>query len=144
LLCEFLEQFRDLADRPDVQCGHAIRDNACDGHFHAVRDLQHHDQFTEHRREAGKDPAPALEEIANLPLEKRYTWRVVSALKWAFADFDSACITVDLKSLKEEDRTKLAEALQFRPHQFCLMLKAILGKDMMERVMLSAVREAKG
>jgi len=34
-----------------------------------------------------KDVAPAVEEITALPLEKRYTWRVASALKWAFADF---------------------------------------------------------
>jgi hypothetical protein len=30
----------------------------------------------------------ALEVIRDLPLEKRYTWRVFSALKWAFADFE--------------------------------------------------------
>ena len=30
----------------------------------------------------------ALQVVRDLPLEKRYTWRVFSALKWAFADFD--------------------------------------------------------
>jgi hypothetical protein len=30
----------------------------------------------------------ALEVVRDLPLEKRYTWRVFSALKWAFADFE--------------------------------------------------------
>ena len=34
-----------------------------------------------------KDVGPAIKEITALPLEKRYTWRVASALKWAFADF---------------------------------------------------------
>ena len=30
----------------------------------------------------------ALQVIRDLPLEKRYAWRVFSALKWAFADFE--------------------------------------------------------
>jgi hypothetical protein len=30
--------------------------------------------------------------VAELPLEKRYVWRVASTLKWAFADYDSANI----------------------------------------------------
>src|SRR5699024_6302421 len=38
---------------------------------------------------SGTDPTVAMEELAALPLEKRYTWRIASALKWAFADFDS-------------------------------------------------------
>jgi hypothetical protein len=29
-----------------------------------------------------KDVGPAIQEITALPLEKRYTWRVASALKW--------------------------------------------------------------
>ena len=36
----------------------------------------------------GKDTGPAIEELTALPLEKRYTWRVASALKWAFGDLD--------------------------------------------------------
>jgi len=31
-----------------------------------------------------KDVGPAIEKITALPLEERYTWRVASALKWAF------------------------------------------------------------
>jgi len=34
------------------------------------------------------DPAAALAAIRRLPLERRYVWRVASALKWAFADCD--------------------------------------------------------
>ena len=29
------------------------------------------------------DPSPELEAIRQLPLEKRYVWRIASALKWA-------------------------------------------------------------
>ena len=38
----------------------------------------------------GVDVKSHLEEISKLPLEKRYAWRVASALKWSFADFDDA------------------------------------------------------
>jgi len=31
------------------------------------------------------DPAPELDAIRQLPLEKRYVWRVASALKWGLA-----------------------------------------------------------
>jgi hypothetical protein len=34
----------------------------------------------------GKDATATVEALAALPLEKRYVWRVASALKWAFAD----------------------------------------------------------
>ncbi len=33
------------------------------------------------------DVDAALREIAALPLDQRYVWRVASALKWGFADF---------------------------------------------------------
>jgi hypothetical protein len=33
----------------------------------------------------GADPTPQLETIRQLPLEKRYVWRIVSALKWGFS-----------------------------------------------------------
>jgi hypothetical protein len=34
----------------------------------------------------GQDTSPALGALAALPLEQRYVWRVVSALKWALCD----------------------------------------------------------
>src|SRR5215813_6780014 len=36
----------------------------------------------------GRDVATALREIASLPLEERYVWRIASALKWALVDFN--------------------------------------------------------
>lgn len=39
----------------------------------------------------------ALQVLRDLPLEKRYTWRVFSALKWALADFDDECVKLDLQ-----------------------------------------------
>jgi hypothetical protein len=35
------------------------------------------------------DPSPELEAIRQLPLERRYVWRVASALKWGLADCES-------------------------------------------------------
>ena len=47
----------------------------------------------------GRDVATALREIASLPLEERYVWRIASALNWllsistrqAFARISSRC-----------------------------------------------------
>jgi hypothetical protein len=38
-----------------------------------------------------------LEVIRDLPLEKRYVWRVFSALKWAFADFEDEYVMLNLQ-----------------------------------------------
>jgi hypothetical protein len=37
----------------------------------------------------GQDTMLHLTALAELPLEERYVWRVVSALKWAFCDLDT-------------------------------------------------------
>ena len=38
----------------------------------------------------GWDTGSAIAALTALPLEKRYVWRVASALKWAFADSETA------------------------------------------------------
>ena len=48
------------------------------------------------------DPSPELEAIRQLPLDKRYVWRVASVLKWGFADFDSLNVTADKKAAAAE------------------------------------------
>ena len=93
--------------------------------------------------QARQDPKPALLEISQMPLEKRYLWRVVSALKWAFADFDDLSAAVDCKTLSREDLDKIESLLQKRPLQFCLLLKALYGSEKMERIMSNAIEEAK-
>lgn len=42
-----------------------------------------------------EDVGPAVEAITALPLEKRYTWRVASALKSVFADFENLSVVAD-------------------------------------------------
>jgi hypothetical protein len=66
----------------------------------------------------GKDAGPAIEAITGLPLDKRYVWRVASALKWAFTDFDTLNVEADRQTLSAEDRRRLVELLEHRPLQF--------------------------
>src|ERR1039458_7288142 len=63
----------------------------------------------------GADVGPAMREIADLPLEKRYVWRGASALKWGFADFDDVNVRVDKETLTPEGFAKVLELLQYRP-----------------------------
>jgi hypothetical protein len=91
----------------------------------------------------GGDVDPPLREIAGLPLEKRYVWRVASALKWGFADFDDWSVIADQRTLQPEDSAKVMQLLRFRPIQFCMFLKALVGAEEMERVMNYAITAAK-
>jgi hypothetical protein len=84
-----------------------------------------------------------VQKIAQLPLEKRYVWRVAFALKWAFADFDDLPVLADRDTLAPEDRQKVMMSLNDRPIQFCLFLKALLGQDVTEQMMAKAVKIAK-
>jgi hypothetical protein len=72
------------------------------------------------------DPTSAVEAIRQLPLEKRYVWRVASALKWAFADCDDLSVGADKQTLTPEDFAKVIELLKFRPMQFCIFLEALV------------------
>jgi hypothetical protein len=91
----------------------------------------------------GKDTGPAIEELAALPLEKRYVWRVASALKWAFADCETMNVEADRKTLSHEELLRLRELLKPRPLQFCLFLSALFGEKEMEALMISAIRNAR-
>jgi hypothetical protein len=57
------------------------------------------------------DLAVELEAIRQLPLEKRYVWRVASALKWGFADFDDLGVEADKRTLTPEDFAKVMDLL---------------------------------
>jgi hypothetical protein len=92
----------------------------------------------------GSDGTAEMEALRQLPLEKRYVWRVASALKWAFADFDDLPTEADRQTLMPEDLVKVMDLLKFRPMQFCIFLKALVGADAMQRIMVEAIRVAKG
>jgi hypothetical protein len=91
----------------------------------------------------GADPTPELEAIRRLPLEQRYVWRVASALKWGFADFDTVNVDADRRTLTPEDFAKLLDLVKLRPTQFCMFLKALVGAEEMEKMMVQAIGVAK-
>src|SRR5436853_4506986 len=66
----------------------------------------------------GGDGKAELEAISKLPLERRYCWRISSALKWGFADFDDVAVAADRDTLNPEDFAKVMDLLKFRPIQF--------------------------
>ncbi len=65
----------------------------------------------------------ALHVLRDLPLEKRYTWRVFSVLKWALADFDDECLKLDLPYIPETKRAEMLKELQIRLLQFEMLVK---------------------
>lgn len=91
-----------------------------------------------------KDVQPAIKQITALPLEERYTWRIASALKWAFADFENLSIVADRRTLCQEDLDKLVGLIRIRPLQFCMFLAALFGEDRMEEIMSLSVQQVKG
>jgi hypothetical protein len=66
----------------------------------------------------------AFRVIRDLPLEKRYTWRVFSALKWAFADFEDEYVALDLPHIPEPTRSEMTEELELRLQQLRMLLQA--------------------
>jgi hypothetical protein len=90
-----------------------------------------------------KAVGPAVEAITALPLEERYTWRVASALKWAFADFENLNVVADRRTLGQEDLDKLVDLLRVRPLQFCMFLAALFGEDRMEKLISASVEQVK-
>jgi hypothetical protein len=55
-----------------------------------------------------------MEALAAKPVEQRYTWRIASGLKWAFADFENLSIVADRRTLCQEDLDKLVDLLRHR------------------------------
>lgn len=84
-----------------------------------------------------------LRVIREMPLERRYIWRVASALKWAFADFDTVNVRVDKDTLSDQDLTTVLKMLEVRPIQFCMFLRALIGPVQMGRIMAEAIKAAK-
>ena len=89
------------------------------------------------------DPSPEQEAIRQLPLEKRYIWRVASALKWGLADCESLSVEADRQTLTPEDFARVMDLLKFRPMQLALMLKVLVGEEEIVRIMVQPVAVAK-
>jgi len=91
----------------------------------------------------GRDTAPLVEALAALPLEDPYSWRVTSALKWAFCDLETENLIADLDTLSAADVKKLIEPLQMRTFQFSIFLLTLLGEEAGEHLILQALKGAK-
>ena len=90
----------------------------------------------------GESTEEAEREIAALPLEKRYVWRILFALGAAFAGFDSEMVQLDRATLSKQDRERIVDSVRLRPLQFCLFLRALLGPENMRELMSGAAEEA--
>jgi hypothetical protein len=66
----------------------------------------------------------AFQVVRDLPLERRYTWRVFSALKWAFADFEDEYVALDLPHIPEATRSDMTKELELRFQQLQMLLQA--------------------
>ena len=66
-----------------------------------------------------------------------------SALKWGLADCDDLSVKADRQTLTEEDFAKVLDLLKFRPNQFCIVLRALLGAEEMQRLMVEAIGVAR-
>ncbi len=88
----------------------------------------------------GQDSEPYRAALAALPLEDRYSWRVVSALKWAFCDLETENVAADLSTLSAEDIKSVTESLALRAMQFSLFASALLGEKAAEQIMLQAIK----
>ena len=66
-----------------------------------------------------------------------------SGVETGFADFDGVNVETDRATISQDDLEKVLNLLQFRPIQFCLFLKALVGAEQMERMMVEAIAVAK-
>jgi hypothetical protein len=94
-------------------------------------------------RITGRGREEAAKAIADLPLERRYIWRIASSLKRAFVDFDRSRIRADLSAMNAEDFDNAVGLIERRPVQFALLLRTVFGAEEMERVLLEAIDIAK-
>jgi hypothetical protein len=85
------------------------------------------------------DTTAEMEALRQLPIEKRYVWRLASALKWAFADLETESVNADKETLTPEDFGMVMELLRFRPMQFCIFLAAVVGVEELQRIMVQAI-----
>ena len=88
---------------------------------------------------SGRDTGPALAALAALPLEQRYVWRVISALKWGLCDLDTESVAADVETLSEQELKTVAEPLALRAMQLSLFIKALVGEKAAREIILRAL-----
>ena len=68
---------------------------------------------------------------------------MASALKWAFADFDTVNVRVDKDTLSDQDLTTVLRMLELRPIPFCMFLRALVGPVRMGEMMVEPIKTAR-
>ncbi len=91
----------------------------------------------------GKVTRSAVEKVAALPLEKRYAWRVASALRRAFADFESLTVAADRRALGREDLDTLAGLLASLIPPVLHLPGGASGEGQMEKLISAPVGQVK-
>ena len=86
------------------------------------------------------DLSAAIRKLSAVPVEERYISRVIAALDFAFGDFDSACIKLDVDTLPMGEIDRLGKILETRSAQFCILMREFFGPDYM-RILMSAAME---
>jgi hypothetical protein len=87
----------------------------------------------------GEDTSKVLAALSALPLEQRYVWRVISALKWGLCDLETENVAADIATLSAEDLKMVAEPLELRAMQLSLFVKALVGEKAAKEIMLRAL-----
>jgi hypothetical protein len=87
----------------------------------------------------GEDTSKDLAALAVVPLEQRYVWRVISALKWGLCDLETENVAADIATLSVQDLKIVAEPLALRAMQFSLFVKALVGETAAREIMLQAL-----
>jgi len=89
------------------------------------------------------DPSPELEAIRQLPLEKRYSWRIASALKWGFADFDDLSVDADKKDADARGFGQVDGSPEAALGPVLHFPKILIGAEEMKRITVQAIGVAK-
>lgn len=90
----------------------------------------------------GQDISSAIRAISMLPPEQRYVSRIISALGFAFADFDSVCIRIDLDTMPSTEIDRMKEVLETRTIQFCILVREFFGPEALAAIMSAAAEQA--
>lgn len=87
--------------------------------------MNYYDAVFKHDAQSAEN---ALAVLKDMPVEKRYIWRVISSLKWAFADFDSSTVKLDLPHIPDARKGEMVQELEIRLLQMSKLLKTLKGE----------------
>jgi hypothetical protein len=90
----------------------------------------------------GLDPSETIQRLVAVPVEERYTSRIIAALGFAFGDFDSACVRIDLDTLPAAEVERMEALIEMRSAQFCILLREFVGSKLMKTIISEAIERA--